>query len=47
MLGRTGYRDNTVFKIISGCTPGIGWALLLCAAIFVYVAVTPGAKRSR
>jgi hypothetical protein len=47
MLGRSGFRDSTVFKIISGWTPGIGWALLLCAAIFVYVAVTPGTKRNR
>jgi hypothetical protein len=47
MLGRGGYRDGTLFKIISGWNPGIGWALLLCAAIFVYVAVTPGTTRSR
>jgi hypothetical protein len=46
MLGRGGSRDSAVFKLISGWNPGIGWALLLCAAIFVYVAVTPGRKRA-
>ncbi len=45
MLGRTGYRDSTIYSIIHGWSPGIGWAVLLCAAIFVYIAVTPGPKR--
>jgi hypothetical protein len=45
MLGRNGYRDSFIFNMIQGWHPGIGWALLLCAAIFVYIAATPERKR--
>ena len=30
---------------LDGIHPGIGWAVMLCAAIFLYVAVTPSTKR--
>ena len=39
------YRDYAVFRFIEGWHPGVGWALLLCALIFLYVSVAPERKR--
>jgi hypothetical protein len=39
-------RDD-VYNVVTGWNPGIAWALLLCAAIYVYVAVAPDVRRRR
>ncbi len=40
------YTTNPLWRLFHGWTPGMGWAVLLTALIYVYVAVTPG-RRSR
>lgn len=34
-----------LYKFVSRTHPGIGWAVLLCAAVFLYVSLTPGRRR--
>ena len=47
--GRTNARwwVRTGYLAIHGWTPGMGWAVLLTAGVFVYVAVTPGRRGPR
>jgi hypothetical protein len=40
-------RDNIFLTIFRGWNPGMGWAVMLCAAIFVYLAVAPQRRRLR
>jgi len=35
----------SVFVFVSRTFPDIGWAVLLCAAVFLYVSLTPGRRR--
>jgi hypothetical protein len=50
MYDRAGYRfrsDRPLFyKIIQEAHPGIGWAVLLTALIYFYLAVRPGRSRN-
>jgi hypothetical protein len=34
-----------LYKFVARTHPGIGWAVLLCAAVFLYVSLTPGRRR--
>ncbi len=36
---------HTLYRTVTGWTPGMGWAVLLTACVFVYVAVMPGRRR--
>ncbi len=38
-------QDGGSYHVIMGWTPGMGWALMLCAAIYLYVGVMPERKR--
>ena len=41
------YRDTTLMQFIDGWHPGIAWALMLCAAIFVYLSLIPDRRAKR
>ncbi len=40
-----GWGDSQLYRLVHGWTPGMGWAVLLTAGVFVYQAVLPGRRR--
>jgi hypothetical protein len=44
MLGAYRHTDNGIYRFIEGWHPGVGWALLLTAIIFVYFTLKPERK---
>ena len=45
MMANAHHTDNALYRLAHGWTPGMGWAVLLTAGVFVYGSVTPGRRR--
>jgi hypothetical protein len=39
--------DRDMYELIRGTYPGIAWAVLLAALIFLYAALVPGVRRAQ
>ena len=46
MMANVHHTDNDLYRLAHGWTPGMGWAVLLTAGVFVYGSVTTTRRRS-